>query len=101
MARVWYIQYHVTHAGRNRVKAAIYLVISLYKGQSLGSSLRHYCKPNQILIRQKDNLMPGPCSAFQSVNNFGNRFYQQEERTGCVLHFRIKSVNKVVKVVIL
>ena len=26
--------------------------------------------------------MPGPCSAFQSVNNFGNRFYQKEK--GCL-----------------
>ena len=40
--------------------------------------------------------MPGPCSAFQSVNNFGNRFYRKEKRPGCALLFSIESVTKVV-----
>ena len=40
--------------------------------------------------------MPGPCSAFQSVNNFGNRFYPKEKRLGCALLFWIESVTKVV-----
>ena len=29
----------------------------------------------------KQTLMPGPCSVFQSVNNFGNRFYRKEKST--------------------
>ena len=44
----------------------------------------------------KQTLMPGPCSVFQSVNNFGNRFYQKEKRPGCALLFSIESVIKVV-----
>ena len=40
--------------------------------------------------------MPGPCSAFQSVNNFGNRFYQKEKSKAWPLLFSIESVNKVV-----
>ena len=41
-------------------------------------------------------LMPGPCSAFQYVNNFGKRFYRKEKRPGCALLFLIESVTKVV-----
>ena len=41
-------------------------------------------------------LMPGLCSAFQSVNNFGNIFYRKEKRPGCALLFWIESVTKVV-----
>ena len=33
--------------------------------------------------------MPGPCSAFQSVNNFGNRFYPKEKSTAWPLLFSI------------
>ena len=40
-------------------------------------------------------VMPGPCSAFQSVNNFGNRFYRKEKRPGCALPFWMESVTKV------
>ena len=40
--------------------------------------------------------MPGPCSAFQSVNNFGNRFYPKEKSTAWPLLFSIESVTKVV-----
>ena len=43
-----------------------------------------------------NKLLPGPCSAFQSVNNFGNIFYPKEKRPGCALPFWIESVTKVV-----
>ena len=42
------------------------------------------------------DLMPGPCSAFQSVNNFGDRFYPKEKSTAWPLLFSIESVTKVV-----
>ena len=35
-------------------------------------------------------LMPGPCSAFQSVNNFGNRFFPKEKSTAWPLPFSIE-----------
>ena len=40
--------------------------------------------------------MPGPCSAFQSVDNFDNRFYPKEKSTAWPLLFSIESVTKVV-----
>ena len=40
--------------------------------------------------------MPGPCNAFQSVNNFGNRFYPKEKSTDWPLLFWIESLTKVV-----
>ena len=42
------------------------------------------------------DLMPGPCSAFQSVNNFGDRFYPKKKSTAWPLLFSIESVTKVV-----
>ena len=42
------------------------------------------------------DLMPGPFSAFQSVNNFGDRFYPKEKSTAWPLLFSIESVTKVV-----
>ena len=44
----------------------------------------------------KQTLMPGPCSVFQSVNNFGNRFYPKEKSTAWPLLFSIESVTKVI-----
>ena len=41
-------------------------------------------------------LMPGPWSVFQSVDNFGNRFYWKEKSTAWPLLFSIESVTKVV-----
>ena len=41
------------------------------------------CSPRDLCILTLDILMPGPCSAFQSVFNFGNRFYPKEKRTAC------------------
>ena len=40
--------------------------------------------------------MPGPSSAFQSVNNFGYRFYPKEKSTAWPLLLSIESVTKVV-----
>ena len=46
------------------------------------------CKPYVITV-ERYRFMPGPCSAFQSVNNFGNRFYPKEKKPGCALLFWI------------
>ena len=40
--------------------------------------------------------MPGPCIAFQSVDNFGNIFYPKGKNTAWPLLFSIESVTKVV-----
>ena len=45
---------------------------------------------------ESNKLMPVPCSAFQSVNNFDNIFYRKEKRPGCALPFWIESVTNVV-----
>ena len=50
----------------------------------------------QCVPQRTITLMPSPCSAFQSVNNFGNRLYPKEKMPGCALLFWIESVTKVV-----